>query len=1050
MFVIRNTNAEFNSSNSWLLKLTICMLVALIAVSGYAGTDDYAVNFLNGKYQVTETQANTFTKSLQDNACLAADSAGNILVVWESRRQEVGTYGVVGQLFDQFGRRIGNEFRVNQYVHGVQHEPAVAFDTKNNIAWIVWESMDQDGDSAGIYMRRFMQSVDGSMLPLSDETLVNQTTKNAQLDPAVTVNSRGDALITWCERNNDNINTQRAMGRIYNNNTGKPFSDEFALNDFCDGQDRFVNAANLQVDNKFAVVWDRIDKSGNPEGIYLRFINNDGSFVSETKHIASAESAHNYPIEPVINSAAEINNNNNNNQQQQQKQLQDHIVITWMAINENGNGYDVMAQRFNDEGNAIGKQIIVSPFSGSWQSGAAVAVRANGSFIVSYNVFGKREQIKLDDEQNEIETETPADIMAQVFDVNDLPQGVPVSINQTVEGKQTLGVASNANRLIWNADNNSMACAWDGNIENDQQGIGLTVFTPADIPIPDMPANYAANTGVPAGNELAIADVRLNSTVTSITADPIMTEHWVPQERELLPASVGPDYGFIGFTTTEYQPPDPDIAVGPEHIVGVVNMRIAIFDKAGNELYNDYLENFWGELGADYWIFDPVAQYDHLAQRFVVVAGEHEANIKTKSRLDIAVSKTSNPMDGWHKYRFNLEAYGDYFDFENLGIGTDAYYVASDYFDGAGSRLHIMEKAPMLVGDPVSINFIQIEPTKSISMGPLDMIDDDAPAHYMISSFSGYRTLLKLYAVTEPFAVPPTIVTYNVPVAWFDLPPDATQKDSTRLLPTLDFRIKHGVYRHGSIWVAHTVGEEDTARTRWYEIDMKGWPASGDLPAVKQWGVIDLGVDQHNWFQDIGVDAEGDVAIACNRSSLQDYPFVSRFVHKVNDAPGTVRQEVRMMESNGAHTGTRWGDYGGIDEDPAEPGVFWNHHEYNDYGKNWRTWVGRFDTDQSMVLEIPAELVRGELAQFNLYGTAANGMTHLVYSIAGPGSTYVPALDVTLDIKKPKLGLSTIADANGYAEFRTVIPNSVPPGLSLWFQCAEFGNTSNLVEAVVN
>ena len=529
---------------------------------------------------------------------------------------------------------------------------------------------------------------------------------------------------------------------------------------------------------------------------------------------------------------------------------------------------------------------------------------------------------------------------------------------------------------------------------------------------------------------------------------PEQATNWVPEDRIQFPESVGPDFGFMAFPPTQWRPPDPDLSVGSDHIVATVNMQIAIFDKTGNELSNQSIDDFFKEVGGDFFYVDPVTQYDQLTDRFVVVAGEHEGGDKTKSRLDMAISKTSNPMDGWWKYRFNLEPYGTYFDFENLGIGTDAYFVTSDYFDSKGSRLHILAKAPMLQGNPVSLKVVSITSQKSISLAPMDMIDTDAPGEYMVTSFSGLRTRLQLYAVEDALGVP-KISTYLLPVAFMELPPDATQKGTTRLLPVLDFRVKHGVYRHGSMWITQTVGEENTARVRWYEIAMNGWPTSGRNPVVRQWGTLDLGIDQHNWFSDIGVDAEGDVVVTCSRSSSSDFPFISRFVRKADDPLGMIREEVRMMESpDGPYLGSRWGDYGSIDEDPADPDVFWSHNEYSGSATNWRTWIGRIDTEQSMVLAV-GEVVRGQTAFFDVSGSTKNGRVFLVYSLGGFGSTNVPGLGVTIDLKRPKLGTSGFADGSGRIEFAIKVPSGVP-AVPIWFQAAENRNTSNVVETMIN
>ena len=41
---------------------------------------------------------------------------------------------------------------------------------------------------------------------------------------------------------------------------------------------------------------------------------------------------------------------------------------------------------------------------------------------------------------------------------------------------------------------------------------------------------------------------------------------------------------FPGISATGWEPPDPDIAVGPNHIVEVVNSSIAIYTKSGSKI----------------------------------------------------------------------------------------------------------------------------------------------------------------------------------------------------------------------------------------------------------------------------------------------------------------------------------------------------------------------------------------------------------------------------------------------------------------------------------
>jgi len=954
-----------------------------------------------------EARANTFTRNLQNRACLDVDSAGNVLIVWDSRRQELGSYGVVGQFFDPLGRPLGTELRINQHAPGPQHEAAVAFDTQGR-AWVAWQSDGQDGDSAGIYLRGFAPR-DGAYAPLSDEILVNVTTKGSQSDPSLAVNSAGQICIVWSSAADspDAVATARLFDAA-----GRPITDEIAIGAATDGQDRLATAKALS-DGRFIIAWDHVNAAGAPIGLFARTLTPAGeSPLGAVRHL-TADDVNSTSIEPSL----AIDSH-------------DQMIMAWMSLPKDAAGYNIVARRFDSDLNPIDNLHTISTFTGAWQSGAAVAAATDGSFVIAYNVFGE-----VPAWTPMINPVTPSTLFARTLSADGSFLSDPITINQGAEGQHTIAAASNSQRLA-SSSLGTIAVAWNGQAGTDTSGIGLTIAAPKSLDLPAPPAVEA----LAAGGDLTVAD---------LTVPPIRTENWKPQARELFPATAGPDFGFQAFTTTEWQPPDPDLAVGPNHVVAVVNMRIMILDKAGNRISEEYLENFWGDLGANFFIFDPVAQYDHYAGRYVVVAAEHEGGNASLSRLDVAVSKTSNPLDGWNKYRFLLNSIGTFVDFENLSIGKDAYFISADYFGSpAGNVIHIFDKAPMLAGNPVTMTFIRTVGSQ-ISLSGTDDFDANSPAHYFATTYSGSSTKLRIYGVRNALSSP-ILSQFDLTVPSFSNPPDAPQRGSSNRISTIDFRIKHGILRDGSLYLTHATGENSTARVRWYQIAMNGWPTSGQNPTLTQSGNLDPGSGQHSWFGDIGVDAQGDVVIGANRSSVNDYPFVSRFVRKAGDAAGTFRAESRLVESNGAHTGSRWGDYGGVNEDPAEPGVFWSHHEYNEgTGTNWRTWVGRVDSDQSLVLDAPLALPRGTQQTFTTRSAKPGATVYVVYSTRGLGSTYIPALDATLNLAQPTLAGSSIADAAGTATLTKLIPNNAPP-VSIWLQSIETRNTSNVIQATIN
>jgi hypothetical protein len=107
-----------------------------------------------------EFRVNTYTPNAQQRPFIATDSSGNFVVVWQSLYQDGSIFGAFGQRYSAAGTPEGPEFRINTYTTYVQSYPAVAADPAGNFV-VVWQSTDQDGSSFGAVGQRF-----GAIVPL--------------------------------------------------------------------------------------------------------------------------------------------------------------------------------------------------------------------------------------------------------------------------------------------------------------------------------------------------------------------------------------------------------------------------------------------------------------------------------------------------------------------------------------------------------------------------------------------------------------------------------------------------------------------------------------------------------------------------------------------------------------------------------------------------------------------------------------------------------------------------------------------------------------------
>ena len=117
--------------------------------------------------------------------------------------------------------------------------------------------------------------------------------------------------------------------------------------------------------------------------------------------------------------------------------------------------------------------------------------------------------------------------------------------------------------------------------------------------------------------------------------------------------TINDEGGFDAIPNTVWNPPDPSLAVGPDHVVVTVNMAIAFSDKQVNEQFSALLDStgspgFFEDIGGGDFTFDPKCFYDQYAERFVVLALEY---YNDESWITIAVSDDSDPNGIWYKYR---------------------------------------------------------------------------------------------------------------------------------------------------------------------------------------------------------------------------------------------------------------------------------------------------------------------------------------------------------------------------------------------------------------
>jgi hypothetical protein len=207
-----------------------------------------------------EFRVNTFTTDYQLFPAVASDAAGNFVIVWGSRNQDGGGFGIFAQRYASTGAPLGGEFRVNTYTPNDQWAPTVASDSAGNFV-VAWPSFAQDGSDWGVFAQRYANT--GT--PLGGEFRVNSYTTGYQAVGSVASDSAGNFVVAWRSSNQDGSGYGIFAQRY--DSTGAPLGGEFRVNTYTTGA-QIVPAVASDPAGHFVVVWSSFNQDGSSFGVF--------------------------------------------------------------------------------------------------------------------------------------------------------------------------------------------------------------------------------------------------------------------------------------------------------------------------------------------------------------------------------------------------------------------------------------------------------------------------------------------------------------------------------------------------------------------------------------------------------------------------------------------------------------------------------------------------------------------------------------------------------------------------------------------------------------
>jgi hypothetical protein len=390
----------------------------------------------NGAAQGAEFPVNTYTTNNQSRPSVAMDPAGDFVVVWQSMSQDGSAQGVFGQRFNAAGTAQGSEFQVNTYTNGSQYAPSVAMDSTGNFV-VAWQSYGQDGSGYGITAKRF----NSAGAPLGSEFLVNVFSTGFQNHPSVAMDPAGDFVIAW----DGGVQGPGGGGGAYSgigvqryDSGGNVQGTEIVL-DYSTGNHPSVA---LDAAGNFVVTWtslvsniyaQRFDNAGTPQG--LSFQVNGTQYGSTSPSVAMDASG--------------------------------KFIVVWR------NSGRVSGQRFDGGGFRVGSEFQINTDTANQSAHPSVAQTGGGNFVVGWTSYG---------------------LDGSAYGVFARRAEGGAALPMAVDARTVTGTTSNANGVLEAGETIQVATAWK-NVHASSQSFSGTASNIAGPPGPtyaiaDDTANY--------------------------------------------------------------------------------------------------------------------------------------------------------------------------------------------------------------------------------------------------------------------------------------------------------------------------------------------------------------------------------------------------------------------------------------------------------------------------------------------------------------------------------------------------------------------------------
>lgn len=393
-------------------------------------------------------------------------------------------------------------------------------------------------------------------------------------------------------------------------------------------------------------------------------------------------------------------------------------------------------------------------------------------------------------------------------------------------------------------------------------------------------------------------------------------------------------------------PPDPYIAVGPEHIITTINTSFRISDKAGKSIKtynaNTWFKSVFPEIGNgdDAGAFDPKVIYDQFDKRWVMVWLDVDETKKTSSFL-ISVSDDSTATGTWYNYMLPSNTNGDldagnWGDYQGVGYDEKGLYLTTNQFAFGGSfqypKIRFIDKKELYANTAGPLSWTDIWGVREATGG--EMVFGIRPSRiyghsddFYFLSVSPYRpgTYMVLHKLSDPFGTP-VLTSSKISVTSYSNGSNANQKGGgTPLVEAGSSNLRNEpILRNGKLHSVFAVKSGTVSSLRYLVMN----PVNDQLLDDKTFGASGY----WHFYPALAVDKNENVILTYSRSSANEYIGAFYVAKKSYSSTFEASKPVALGLGNYVKTfgsdRNRWGDYNGAWVDPADENNIWLYTEY--------------------------------------------------------------------------------------------------------------------------